>query len=160
MSSGGKSRGKKEEDGGNHDKSNSRSIEGVSSKGSSISASVELSIDEKVLVDPKSLFIGSKIGEGAHGKVYQGRYGDRIVAIKVLNCGQTSEERSVLESRFVREVTMMSKFIGACKEPLMVIVTELLPGMSLRKYLGSLRPKQLDLTLALNFALDIARAMD
>ncbi|KAG6427704.1 hypothetical protein SASPL_111950 [Salvia splendens] len=168
MSSGGKSRGKREEDGGNHDKSNSRSVEGVSSKGSSISASVELSFDEKVLVDPKSLFIGSKIGEGAHGKVYQGRYGDRIVAIKVLNCGQTSEERSVLESRFVREVTMMSKvkhenlvkFIGACKEPLMVIVTELLPGMSLRKYLGSLRPKQLDLTLALNFALDIARAMD
>ncbi|XP_057804306.1 serine/threonine/tyrosine-protein kinase HT1-like [Salvia miltiorrhiza] len=165
MSSGGKSRGKKEE--GNHDKSESRSVEGVSSKGS-ITASVELCIDEKVLVDPKSLFIGSKIGEGAHGKVYQGRYGDRIVAIKVLNCGQTSEERSVLESRFVREVAMMSKvkhenlvkFIGACKEPLMVIVTELLPGMSLRKYLGSLRPKQLDLTLALNFALDIARAMD
>lgn len=42
----------------------------------------------------------------------------------------------------------------------MVIVTELLPGMSLRKYLGSLRPKQLDLPVALNFALDIARAMD
>lgn len=37
------------------------------------------------------------------------RYGDRIVAIKVLNCGNTSEERSVLESRFVREVTMMSR---------------------------------------------------
>lgn len=70
MSSGGKSRGKKEE--GNHEKSNSRSVEGVSSNGS-ITASVELCIDEKVLVDPKSLFIGSKIGEGAHGKVYQGR---------------------------------------------------------------------------------------
>lgn len=42
----------------------------------------------------------------------------------------------------------------------MVIVSELLPGMSLRKYLGSLRPNQLDLRLALNFALDIARAMD
>lgn len=37
------------------------------------------------------------------------RYGDRIVAIKVLNCGNTSEERIVLESRFIREVTMMSK---------------------------------------------------
>lgn len=52
------------------------------------------------------------------------------------------------------------QFIGACKDPLMVIVTELLPGMSLRKYLGSIRPKQLDLPVALNFALDIARAMD
>ena len=42
----------------------------------------------------------------------------------------------------------------------MVIVTELLPGMSLRKYLVSIRPNQLDLLVALNFALDIARAMD
>lgn len=33
----------------------------------------ELSIDDCLLVDPKLLFIGSKIGEGAHGKVYEGR---------------------------------------------------------------------------------------
>lgn len=32
-----------------------------------------LTIDENLLVDPKQLFIGSKIGEGAHGKVYEGR---------------------------------------------------------------------------------------
>jgi serine/threonine protein kinase len=52
------------------------------------------------------------------------------------------------------------QFIGACKDPLMVIVTELLPGMSLRKYLISIRPNLLDLHVAINFALDIARAMD
>ncbi|KAL2330532.1 hypothetical protein Fmac_018113 [Flemingia macrophylla] len=128
----------------------------------------ELTIDESLLVDPKLLFIGSKIGEGAHGKVYEGRYGNEIVAIKVLHCGSTSEERASLENRFAREVNMMSrvhhdnlvKFIGACKDPLMVIVTELLPGMSLRKYLMSIRPKQLHLDVAINFALDIARAMD
>ncbi|KAJ7961097.1 Protein kinase superfamily protein [Quillaja saponaria] len=125
-------------------------------------------IDENLLVDPKLLFIGAKIGEGAHGKVYEGRYGDRIVAIKVLNRGSTSEERVSLENRFAREVNMMSrvkhenlvKFIGACKDPLMVIVTELLPGMSLRKYLVSIRPKLLDLRLAINFSLDIAHALD
>lgn len=33
----------------------------------------QLTIDETLLVDPKLLFIGSKIGEGAHGKVYEGR---------------------------------------------------------------------------------------
>ncbi|KAJ9185484.1 hypothetical protein P3X46_005116 [Hevea brasiliensis] len=128
----------------------------------------ELSIDESLLVDPKLLFIGSKIGEGAHGKVYEGRYGDQIVAVKVLSRGSSSEERAALENRFAREVNMMSrvkhenlvKFIGACKDPLMVIVTELLPGMSLRKYLNSIRPKQLELHVALNFALDTARAMD
>ncbi|KAJ4822476.1 hypothetical protein Tsubulata_011628 [Turnera subulata] len=125
-------------------------------------------IDENLLVDPKVLFIGTKIGEGAHGKVYEGRYGDRIVAIKVLNRGTTAEERAALEDRFAREVNMMSrvkhenlvKFFGACKDPLMVIVTELLPGMSLRKYLISIRPGKLDLRVALNFALDIARAME
>ncbi|KAK7287103.1 hypothetical protein RIF29_00148 [Crotalaria pallida] len=128
----------------------------------------QLTIDESLLVDPKLLFIGKKIGEGAHGKVYEGRYGDQIVAIKVLQRGKTSEERAALENRFAREVIMMSrvhhenlvKFIGACKDPLMVIVTELLPGMSLRKYLMSIRPKPLELQVAINFALDIARAMD
>ncbi|KAL9271405.1 Serine/threonine/tyrosine-protein kinase HT1-like protein [Drosera capensis] len=138
-----------------------------SGNGSGISAT-QLSLDKNLLVDPKTLFIGSKIGEGAHGKVYEGRYGDRIVAIKVLNSGSTPEERSTLESRFIREVNMMSrvnhdnlvKFIGACKNPLMVIVTELLPGMSLRKYMTSLRPRQLELSVALSYALDVARAMD
>lgn len=161
----------------NNNSNNSNSKSGTVKSGSGCSKSVcsngsitnsDCTIDERVLVDPKLLFIGAKIGEGAHGKVYEGRYGDRIVAIKVLNRGSNAEERAALESRFAREVTMMSrvkhdnlvKFIGACKDPLMVIVSELLPGMSLRKYLGSIRPNQLDLRLALNFALDIARAMD
>ncbi|MFS8014031.1 putative dual-specificity kinase TKL-Pl-4 family [Helianthus anomalus] len=147
-------------------KSGSGCSKSVCSNGSITSS--DCTIDERVLVDPKLLFIGAKIGEGAHGKVYEGKYGDRIVAIKVLNRGSKTEERVALESRFAREVTMMSRvkhenlvtFIGACKDPLMVIVSELLPGMSLRKYLGSIRPNQLDLRLALNFALDIARAMD
>ncbi|PON94433.1 Mitogen-activated protein kinase kinase kinase [Trema orientale] len=128
----------------------------------------QLTIDENLLVDPRLLFIGSKIGEGAHGKVYEGRYNDQIVAVKVLHRGSTSEERAALEDRFAREVNMMSrvkhgnlvKFIGACKDPLMVIVTELLPGMSLRKYLVSIRPQTLDLHVAIKFAMDVARAME
>ncbi|VAI24014.1 unnamed protein product [Triticum turgidum subsp. durum] len=114
------------------------------------------------------LFVGSKIGEGAHGKVYKGKYGDQIVAIKVLNSGSTPEEKVTLEDRFIREVNMMCKvkhdnlvkFIGACKEPLMVIVSELLPGMSLKNYLNSIRPSQLDMHTALGYALNIARAME
>ena len=30
-------------------------------------------IDKKLLIDPSQLFVGPKIGEGAHGKVYKGR---------------------------------------------------------------------------------------
>lgn len=37
------------------------------------------------------------------------RYGDRVVAIKVLNRGSTPEERVTLENRFAREVNMMSR---------------------------------------------------
>ena len=52
------------------------------------------------------------------------------------------------------------QFIGACKEPVMVIVTELLLGGTLRKYLFSMRPRCLDMPVAVGFALDIARAME
>eukprot|EP00252_Welwitschia_mirabilis_P002588 TRINITY_DN1253_c0_g1_i1.p1 TRINITY_DN1253_c0_g1~~TRINITY_DN1253_c0_g1_i1.p1 ORF type:complete len:317 (-),score=57.45 TRINITY_DN1253_c0_g1_i1:313-1263(-) len=96
------------------------------------------------------------------------RYKDQSVAIKILQRGETPEERAKLEARFAREVSMMSrvthknlvKFIGACKEPHMVIVTELLPGMTLKKYLMRLRPNRVDLHTAISFALDIAQAMD
>lgn len=33
----------------------------------------QLTIDKNLLVDPKLIYIGSKVGEGAHGKVYEGR---------------------------------------------------------------------------------------
>ncbi|XP_010493565.1 PREDICTED: serine/threonine-protein kinase STY8-like isoform X3 [Camelina sativa] len=84
------------------------------------------------------------------------RYGSEIVAIKVVHRGTKPDEKSSLESHFIREVNMMSrvqhpnlvKFIGACKDPLMVIVTELLPRLSLRKYLATIRPQVLRLPLA------------
>lgn len=127
-----------------------------------------LQIHNKLLIDPKKLYLGSKIGEGAHGKVYEGKFGDQVVALKIINGGSTTEEKMTIQARFIREVNMMSrvkhenlvKFIGACKDPIMVIATELLPGMSLKKYLESIRPKQLDLRLATSFAVDIARAME
>jgi len=70
------------------------------------------------------------------------------------------EDNDLTNLIFVSFYYSFLQFIGACKDPLMVIVTELLPGMSLRKYLTSIRPKPLDIHVAINFALDIARAMD
>ncbi|KAL0351052.1 UNVERIFIED_CONTAM: Serine/threonine-protein kinase STY13 [Sesamum radiatum] len=90
------------------------------------------------------------------------------VAIKIVQRGETPEEIAKREARFGREVAMLSrvqhknlvKFIGACKEPVMVIVTELLLGGTLRKYLVNVRPRCLDMRVAIGFALDIARAME
>ncbi|KAG7033090.1 Serine/threonine-protein kinase HT1, partial [Cucurbita argyrosperma subsp. argyrosperma] len=144
--------------------------------------SKEFDLDAKWLVDPKQILVGPRIGEGAHGKVHKGnissqcnynsfsqsRYKNENVAIKIIRRGETPEEIAKTEARFAREVAMLSKvqhknlakFIGACKEPIMVIVTELLLGGTLRKYLLSIRPRCLDLHEAACFALDIARAME
>ncbi|ONI19706.1 hypothetical protein PRUPE_3G293100 [Prunus persica] len=128
----------------------------------------DFNLDAKWLIDPKLLFVGPRIGEGAHAKVYEGKYKNQTVAVKIVHRGETPEEIAKRESRFAREVAMLSKvqhknlvkFIGACKEPVMVIVTELLLGGTLRKYLFSMRPRCLDICVAVGFALDIARAME
>ncbi|KAF9666349.1 hypothetical protein SADUNF_Sadunf16G0220300 [Salix dunnii] len=128
----------------------------------------EFNLDAKWLVDPKLLFVGPKIGEGAHAKVYEGKYKNQNVAIKIVHGGETPEEIAKRQARFAREVAMLSrvqhknlvKFIGACKEPVMVIVTELLLGGTLRKYLLNMRPRCLEMRVAVGFALDIARAME
>ncbi|KAL0377384.1 UNVERIFIED_CONTAM: Serine/threonine-protein kinase STY13 [Sesamum radiatum] len=134
--------------------------------GNGFYSGAEFSLDPKWLVDPKLLFVGPKIGEGAHAKVYEGKYKNQNVAIKIVQRGETPEE--IAKARFGREVAMLSrvqhknlvKFIGACKEPVMVIVTELLLGGTLRKYLVNVRPRCLDMRVAIGFALDIARAME
>ncbi|XP_022982555.1 serine/threonine-protein kinase HT1-like [Cucurbita maxima] len=128
----------------------------------------EFYLDAKWLIDPRHLFVGPKIGEGAHAKVYEGKYKTQIVAIKIVGKGDTPERMVRRAARFAREVAMLSKvqhknlvkFIGACKEPVMVIVTELLTGGTLRKYLLNLRPMSMKLNVAIGFALDIARAME
>ena len=33
----------------------------------------EFNLDSKWLIDPKLLFVGPRIGEGAHAKVYEGK---------------------------------------------------------------------------------------
>ncbi|TYI90463.1 hypothetical protein E1A91_D03G125000v1 [Gossypium mustelinum] len=136
--------------------------------GSRIYTADEFKLDAKWLIDPKHLFVGPRIGEGAHAKVYEGKYKNQTVAIKVLHKGETPEEIAKREGRFARDVAMLSrvqhknlvKFIGACKEPVMVIVTELLLGGTLRKYLLNMRPRCLDMRIAIGFALDVACAME
>ncbi|KAF7134477.1 hypothetical protein RHSIM_Rhsim08G0177600 [Rhododendron simsii] len=166
----------------------------------------EFRLDAKWLIDPKYLFVGPRIGEGAHAKVYEGKYRNHSVAVKIVHRGDTPEEIAKREGRFAREVAMLSRvqhknlakvgcdselvtvvhcwifhafdcnnvvissdddysivvqqFIGACNKPVMVIVTELLLGGTLRKYLLNMRPRCLDTRVAVGFALDIARAVE
>lgn len=131
-------------------------------------STAEVQLEQHWLIDANLLFVGPKIGEGAYSKVYEGKYHDDEIAVKIIQPGETSKEVAKRQSRFAREITLLQKvqhknlvkFIGACKKPAMVVVTELLRGGSLRKYLMSQRPGRLDLPLAVSYALDIAQAMD
>ncbi|KAF3790680.1 Platelet-derived growth factor receptor alpha [Nymphaea thermarum] len=101
----------------------------------------EFRIDDRWLVEPSMLYLGPKIGKGGFLEKASLQFVYNWFCLVMLS-------------------SVFKQFIGACIENNMVIVTELLPGGSLRKYLTSLRPGRLDLRLAISFALDIARAME
>nr|CAD1836423.1 unnamed protein product [Ananas comosus var. bracteatus] len=100
-------------------------------------------IDHKWLIDPKLLFVGPRIGEGAHAKVYEGKYKNQNVAIKIVHRGDTL--------RRWRSARGGAGDGGGHRAS---------AGGSLRKYLLNLRPRSLEPRVAVGFALDIARAME
>ncbi|XP_047156394.1 serine/threonine/tyrosine-protein kinase HT1-like [Vigna umbellata] len=125
-------------------------------------------IDPAVLVDTRKLIIDEQIAEGLHSIVYKGWYELNPVSIKVMLPMQTSNVPSSCKAKFQREVNLISKikhkniikFIGASVEPTMMIITELLEGCSLHKYLESIYPNALSLEQSISFALDISQAME
>ncbi|MCO5570402.1 hypothetical protein L7F22_024123 [Adiantum nelumboides] len=135
---------------------------------STCSSADDLVLEDQWLIDANLLFVGPKIGEGAYSKVYEGKYHDDEIAVKIIQPGETAKEVAKRQSRFAREATLLQKvqhknlvkFVGACKKPAMVVVTELLRKGSLRKHLMSQKPGRLDLRLAVSYALDIAQAME
>ncbi|KAI8032530.1 Serine/threonine-protein kinase STY13 [Camellia lanceoleosa] len=127
-----------------------------------------LKIDSKWLIDPRHLSIGSMISEGHYSVVYEGSYKSKPVAVKVIQPDKTSAVSPERKEKFEREVAMLSrvkhdnivKFIGAYVEPTMMIITELMRGGTLQKYLWSIRPNSPDLKLSISFALGISQAME
>lgn len=68
-----------------------------------------------------------------------------------------------IHSLFIYGICMNITFlqlIGACAEPSMMIITELMRGGTLQKFLWGMRPRCPDLKLSISFALEISRAMD
>ncbi|ESR38967.1 protein kinase domain-containing protein [Citrus sinensis] len=125
-------------------------------------------IDASVLVDHRSVLLQKMIGEGSYSIVYKGFYGCEPVAVKVIQpCNALAVSREHKE-KFQREVALLSKmkhenilkFVGASVQPTMMIITELMRGETLQRYLWSTRPKRLDLKHSISFALDISRAME
>ncbi|XP_050384130.1 serine/threonine-protein kinase STY46-like [Argentina anserina] len=124
-------------------------------------------LDQSLLIDGSCVRIGQVLGEGPQAIVYEGLCNSTPVAVKIIQpdrAGLISPER---KDKFQREVTLLSKakhdnivkFIGASVEPTMMIVTELMRGGTVQKYLWGTRPVIPDLKISVSFALDICRAM-
>ncbi|XP_019256054.1 PREDICTED: serine/threonine-protein kinase HT1-like [Nicotiana attenuata] len=132
------------------------------------SQNVTITIDNNLLIDLQQLSIGPVISEARYSVVYQGLYKSLPVAIKVIQPEKSSNVSPERKVKFEREITMLSrvkhdnivKFIGASTEPALILVTELMKGDTLQKYLWSIRPHCPDLNLSLSFALGISRAME
>ncbi|XP_027179656.1 serine/threonine-protein kinase STY13-like [Coffea eugenioides] len=124
-------------------------------------------IGKELLIDLKHLTIGSMISEGPYSIVYEALYNSVPVAVKVIQPDISSNVSPERMEKFEREVVMLSrvkhdnivKFIGAAMEPALIVLTELMKGGTLQKYLWSLRPNCPDMKLSLNLALGISRAM-
>ncbi|KAL3525418.1 hypothetical protein ACH5RR_013790 [Cinchona calisaya] len=125
-------------------------------------------IGKELVIDLSNLNIGSMISEGPYSIVYEGLYNSVPVAVKVIQPDISSNVSPEHIEKFEREVVMLSrvkhdnivKFIGAAMEPALIIITELLKGGTLQKYLWSLRPNRPDTKLSLSLALGISRAME
>ncbi|KAK8710363.1 hypothetical protein V6N13_145689 [Hibiscus sabdariffa] len=125
-------------------------------------------IDESLLIDPRLVLLHKMIGEGSYSTVHEGFYESKPVAVKVIQPSNPSAVIREHKEKFEREVLLLSRmnhenvvqFIGASVEPTMMIVTELMKGDTLQRYLWSVRPKRLELKHSLGLALDISRAME
>ncbi|PIA52542.1 hypothetical protein AQUCO_01000428v1 [Aquilegia coerulea] len=123
---------------------------------------------EKLSIDSDSLFLGRIICEGYNSIVHEALYQNVPVAVKIIQRRVTPATSSDSKGNFHREVRMLTrvkhdnlvKFIGASVEPDMLIVTELMKGGSLQKYLYDMRPCCPNLQTSISFALDIAQVME
>uniref|UniRef100_A0A9I9CSP0 Protein kinase domain-containing protein n=1 Tax=Cucumis melo TaxID=3656 RepID=A0A9I9CSP0_CUCME len=121
-------------------------------------------IEPTLLIDPHCLKIGEVMGEGSCSIVYEGLWPVAVKIIQPIRASAISPEK---KERFQREVTLLArlnheniiKFIGASIEPTLMIITELMRGGTLQKYLWSFRPETPDLKFSLSIALDLSRVM-
>ncbi|KAF8053544.1 hypothetical protein N665_1401s0005 [Sinapis alba] len=131
----------------------------------------EFSINNDVLIDAKEVSIGELIGEGSSSKVYTGTFRKvNPVSVRIFQPERASSVTTIEQKRkFQREVLLLSKFlqhenivqfVGACIKPKLMIITELMEGNTLHKFMLTTRPNPLDLKLSISFALDISRGME
>lgn len=105
------------------------------------SADEPLSVGWNELIRPEQLSVGPRIGGGGSAEVYRGSWNGQEVAIKKMS-GVAHVEEMKKEINALRRLRhpRLVRFIGTCVQPpLLVVVTEFMPGGSLHDRLFGCR---------------------
>lgn len=63
---------------------------------------------EDRFLDLKELYVGRRFASGASGRLYEGKYRGREVAVKILRTPASETDRKKLDSEFKQEVSLLS----------------------------------------------------
>jgi len=122
-------------------------------------------------IEKSDLYIGHRFAIGAGSRLYHGNYKTQHVAVKFISLPDDKENdtalASQLEKQFTGEASILSrlhhqniiKLVGVIQDPF-GIVTEYLPGGTLRGYMHKLEKRALPLQKLIAMGLAIARGMD
>ncbi|KAL6627240.1 hypothetical protein ACP70R_030966 [Stipagrostis hirtigluma subsp. patula] len=123
-------------------------------------------------LDPSKLLVGPRFACGAYSRLYRGFYDDKPVAIKFIrqpDDDDNGKTAAKLEKHYNSEINSLShlyhknviKLVAAYKcPPVFYIITEFLPGGSLRSYLNNTENHPIPLEKIIAIALDVARGME
>lgn len=136
----------------------------------SMTQAVQTTVDWTL--DPSKLLVGHKFTCGAYSRLYKGVYDDKPVAIKFIRQPDDDDNGKMaakLEKQYNSEINALShlyhknviKLVAAYKcPPVFYIITEFIPGGSLRSYLHSREHHPIPLDKIISITLDISRGME
>jgi len=123
-------------------------------------------------LDPSKLLVGHRFASGAYSRLYRGLYDDKPVAIKFIRQPDDDDNGKMaakLEKQYNSEINSLShlyhknviKLVAAYKcPPVFYIITEFLPGGSLRSYLNSTENHPIPVEKIISIALDVACGLE
>lgn len=134
----------------------------------SMGQAVQTTVDWTLI--PSKLLVGLKFASGAYSQLYRGLYDDKPVAIKFVRQPDNDDKMAaMIEKQYNTEINALShlyhknviKLVAAYKcKPVFYILTEFLPGGSLRSFLHNTELHPIPLEKTISIALDVARGLE
>ncbi|KAI5079461.1 hypothetical protein GOP47_0005636 [Adiantum capillus-veneris] len=127
-------------------------------------------VPDHYMTDLSELLLGQKFASGSYSRLYHGFYKQQAVAVKLIMPPPEDEAVAArLDQQFCHEVALLSRlhhrnileFVSACKKPpVFCVITEYLPGGSLKTFLHKSEPYSLPIELVTRMAIDTASGME